>query len=86
MGREPSSLRSPLFFPLFGALKRDPSNNSKGQCALALGGRCFNNTHNNQRKDGFHITVNVGEDALPGRSVWGNVCEIIGDLVHYLVP
>jgi hypothetical protein len=39
---------------------------------LALGGRCFNDTHNNQTQDGFHVTVDVGEDALPGQSVWGN--------------
>ncbi len=40
---------------------------------MALGGRRFNDTHNNQTQDGFHVTVDVGEDALPGRSVWGDV-------------
>jgi hypothetical protein len=63
--------RLPLFSPLFGAPKYDPSNKREGRCALALGGRHFNDTHNNQTKDGFHITVDVGEDALPGRGVWG---------------
>jgi hypothetical protein len=74
MGREPSGSRSPLFFPLFEAPKQDPSNNREGRCALALGGRRFNNTHNNKTKDGFHVTVDIGEDALPGWSVRGECC------------
>ncbi len=77
-GREPSGLRTPLFFPLFGVPKHGPSNNREGWCALALGGRRFNDTHNNQTKDGFHITVDVGEDALPGRSMWGDVVSLLG--------
>jgi hypothetical protein len=44
---------------------------------LALGSHRFNNTHNNQTKDGFHVTVDVGEDALPGRSVWGEVVSLL---------
>ncbi len=77
-GREPSGSRSPLFFPLFGAPKRNPSNNREGRCALALGDRHFNDTHNNQTQDGFHVTVDVGEDALLGWSVWGDVVSSLG--------
>ncbi len=59
-GHELSGLRLPLFFPLlFGAPKRNPSNNREGQCALAFGGCHFNDTHNNQTKDGFQVTVDV---------------------------
>jgi hypothetical protein len=76
-GREPSDSRSPLVFPLFGAPKRNPSNNREGWCALALGGHRFNDTHNNQMQDGFHVTVDVGEDMLPGRSVWGDVVSLL---------
>jgi hypothetical protein len=28
-------------------------------------------------KDGFHFTVNAGEDALLGRSVWGDVASLL---------
>ncbi len=38
---------------------------------MALYDRHFNDTHNNQMQDGFHVTVDVGEDAFPGQSVWG---------------
>ncbi len=69
----------PLFPPLFGVPKRDPSNNREGQCALGLGGHRFNNTHNNQTKDGFHVTVDVGEDALLGQRVWGDVVSLHGE-------
>jgi hypothetical protein len=67
-----------LFFPLFGAPKPNTSNNREGWCALALGGNRFNETHNNQMQDGFHVTVDVGEDALPGQSVWGDVVSLLG--------
>ncbi len=77
-GRKPAGLRSPLFFALFGAPKCGPSNYREGQCALALGGRCFNDTHTNQMQDGFHVTVDVMEDTLPGRSVWGDVVSLLG--------
>ncbi len=77
MGQEPSGLRLLLFFPLFGVPKRNPLNNREGWWALALGGRRFNNTHNNQTKDGFHVTVGVGEDALPGWSMWGDVVSLL---------
>jgi hypothetical protein len=76
VGRMPSVLRSSLFFTLFGAPKQDPLNNREGRCALALGGRRFNDTHNNQMKDGFHVTVDVGKDALLGQSVWGDVVSL----------
>ncbi len=78
MRRKPLGSCLPLFFPLFGAPKRSPLNNREGRCALALGGHHFNDTHNNQTQDGFHITVDVGEDALPGRSVWGYVVSLLG--------
>jgi hypothetical protein len=65
------------FFLLFEAPLHNPLNNSEGWCALAIGGRCFNNTHNNQTKDGFYVTVDVGEDAMPGRSVWGGVVSLL---------
>jgi hypothetical protein len=71
-------MRMPLFFPLFGAPKHDPSNNREGRCALALGGHRFNDTHNNQTQYGFHVTVDIGEDALPGRSLWGDVVSSLG--------
>jgi hypothetical protein len=29
-------------------------------------------------QDGFHITVAVGEDALPGQSMWGDVVSLLG--------
>jgi hypothetical protein len=45
---------------------------------LALGGCRIINTHNNQTKDGFHVTVDVGKDVLPGRSVWGDVVSLLG--------
>jgi hypothetical protein len=77
MGRERLGSRSPLFFPLFGAPKRNPSNNREGRCVLALGGRRCNDTHNNQMQDGFHITVDVGEGALPGRNMGGDVVSSV---------
>jgi hypothetical protein len=76
-GRKPSGSCLSLFFPLFRVPKRNPLNNREGWCALALGGRRINNTHNNQTKDGFHIRVYVGEDALPGQSVW-DVVSLLG--------
>jgi hypothetical protein len=68
----------PFLFPLFGAPKCNPSNNREGWCALVLGGRHFNDTHNNQMKDGFYFTVDVGEDTLPKRSMWGDVVSSLG--------
>jgi hypothetical protein len=81
-GRKLSGLRLPLFFLLFGAPKCNQSNNREGWCALALGGRCFNYTHNNQTRDGFQVTVDVGEAALPGRSVRGDVVSSLGLAVN----
>ncbi len=78
MGCEPSSLRLALIFPLFGAPKCNASNNKEGWCALALGGHHFNDTHNNQMQDGFNVTVDVREDALPGQSVWKDVVSLLG--------
>ncbi len=77
MGHKPSGSRLPLFFPLFGAPKCNLLNNREGWCALALGGHRFNDTHNNQTQDGSHITVDVGEDALPRRSKWGDVVSLL---------
>jgi hypothetical protein len=72
-------LRSLLFFTLFGAPKQNPLNDRKEWYALTLGGCRFNDTHNNQMKNGFHVTVDVGEDALLGQSVWGGCLFVQGD-------
>jgi hypothetical protein len=58
--------------------KCNSSNNREGRCALALGAHRFNDTHNDQTQDGFHVTVDVGEDAFPGQSVWGDVVSLLG--------
>ncbi len=76
-GRKLSGLYSPHFFPLFRAPKRNPPNNIEGQCDLTLGGCRLNDTHSNQTQDGFHVTVDVEEDMLPGRSVWRDVVSLL---------
>ena len=44
---------------------------------MALGGRRFININNNQMEDGFYIRGCVGEEARPGRNVWGGQLPII---------
>ncbi len=45
---------------------------------MILGSCHFNNTHNNQTKKSIHVTVAVGEDALLGQSVGGDVVSLLG--------
>ncbi len=43
----------------------------RGGGALALGGRRFININNNQMEEGVNIRGCIGEEARPGRNVWG---------------
>ncbi len=47
------------------------SNNRERGGALALGGRHFIKINNNQMEDGVDMKGCVGEEARPGRNVWG---------------
>jgi hypothetical protein len=44
---------------------------------LALGGRRFININNNQMEDGVDVKGCVGEEARPGRNVWGGRLPIV---------
>jgi hypothetical protein len=44
---------------------------------LALGGRCFINMNNNQMEDGVKVRGCVGEEARPGRNVWGGWLSVV---------
>ncbi len=44
---------------------------------MALGGRRFTNINNNQMEDGVDIRGCVGEEARPGRYVWGGRLPIV---------
>ncbi len=44
---------------------------------MALGGRRFININNNQMKDGVNIRGCVGEEARPGRNMWGGGLPIV---------
>jgi hypothetical protein len=44
---------------------------------LALGGRCFININTNQMEDGVNIRGFIGEEARPGRNVWGGRLPIV---------
>jgi hypothetical protein len=44
---------------------------------LALGGHCFININNNQMEDGVDIRGCIGEEARPGRNVWGGWLPIV---------
>jgi hypothetical protein len=48
-----SGALSPLFYPLFGAPKHNPSKNREMDEVLALGGHLFVGQHNNQPKIGI---------------------------------
>ena len=43
---------------------------------LALDGRRLNGEHNNQPKVGVNGGWGVGEEAQPGRNVWGDVVSL----------
>jgi hypothetical protein len=49
----------------------------RGGGALALGGRRFININNNQMEDGVNVRGCVGEEARPGRNVWGERLPVI---------
>jgi hypothetical protein len=44
---------------------------------LALGGRHFININNNQMEDGVDVRGCVGEEARPGRNVWGGRLPVV---------
>ncbi len=44
--------------------------------ALALGGRRFININNNQMEDGVDVRGCIGEEARPGRNVWGGCLPV----------
>jgi hypothetical protein len=44
---------------------------------LALGGRRFININNNQMEDGVNVRGYVGEEARPGRNVWGGRLPVV---------
>jgi hypothetical protein len=46
--------------------------------ALALGDRCFISRYNNQLIVGGSDGSYYGEDARPGRSIWGGVVSLLG--------
>ncbi len=52
-------------------------NNRERGGALALGGRHFININNNQMEDGVDIRGCIGEEARPGRNVWGGWLPIV---------
>jgi hypothetical protein len=56
-------------------LGRFPTRERGG--AFALGGRRFININNNQMEDGVDVRGCVGEEARPGRSIWGGRLPII---------
>ncbi len=44
---------------------------------MALWGRCFININNNQMEDGVEVKGCVGEEARPGRNMWGGRLPVI---------
>jgi hypothetical protein len=44
---------------------------------LASGGRRYININNNQMEDGFDVRGCVGEEARPGRNMWGGRLPIV---------
>jgi hypothetical protein len=44
---------------------------------LALGGHCFINININQMEDGVDVRGCVGEEARPGRNVWGGRLPVV---------
>jgi hypothetical protein len=67
----------PLFYPLFGVPKRNPSKNRERDGVLALGGHLLVGQHNNQPKVGVCGRRDIGEGAQPGRNVWDGCCTIV---------
>jgi hypothetical protein len=76
--RAASGVRSPSSAPLFGVPKRNPSKNRETGGALALGGRRFLNTHNNQMEVGVHGGGGIGEEARWAGSAWGDLVPSFG--------
>ncbi len=77
--RNASGVLSPLFYPLFGAPKRNPSKNRERDRVSALGGRLLVGQHNNPLKVGIHGRRDIDEGAWPGRNVWGGCLTIVWD-------
>jgi hypothetical protein len=67
----------PLFYPLFGAPKRNPLKNRERDGILALGSHFLVGRNNNQLKDGIHSRRDIGEGAPPGWNVWGRCRAIV---------
>ncbi len=44
---------------------------------MALGGRHFININNNKMEDGVDVRGCVGEEAMPGRNVWGGRLPVV---------
>ncbi len=44
---------------------------------MALGGCCFININNNQMKDCVDVRGCVGEEARPGRNMWGGRLPVV---------
>jgi hypothetical protein len=76
-GREPLGLRSLLLVCLLGEAKQEASNNRERGGALALGGRRLININNNQTEDGVIIRGCIGEEARPGRNMWGGWLPVV---------
>ncbi len=72
-----SGLAARWLVHLFGATKRDASKNREMGVALSLGGRHLIGRYNNQIGFGDRGRRDVGEEVLPGWSVWGDVMASI---------
>jgi hypothetical protein len=66
-------LHLPLFFPFFGVLKHNPSQNSERDGASALNGNHFTTTRNNQPNNSVRGGGGIGEETWLGRNVWEDV-------------
>ncbi len=61
----------PLFYPLFGVPKCNPSKNRERDGVSALGGRRSVTLHNNQPKDSVDGGKGIQEEMQLGQNVWG---------------
>jgi hypothetical protein len=65
------------WFPCLGRQNKRHQIRERGGGALALGGHHFININNNQMEDGVDVKGCVGEEARPGRNVWGGRLPVI---------
>jgi hypothetical protein len=72
-----SGLAARWLVHLFGGQNETTSKNREEYGASALGGRHLIERHNNQIGVGDHGSRDVGEEALPGWSVWGDISALI---------